>query len=71
MNKRKRFMMSQAAHRRLYKKNKRLFDVLKREPYQQRLIYHGAVLHRQKKAGRVFTKKEREDVFQLMISDLY
>ena len=71
MNKRKRFMMSQAAHRRLSKKNKHLFNVLKREPYQQKFIYHDAILLRQKKAGRVFTKKEREDVFQDTISVFY
>lgn len=51
---------SNAAHKRLEKLAIKKGD-------QQREIYHGACIIRQKKVGRVFTRAEREKVYDDVI----
>lgn len=62
---------SNAAHKRLQQRNADKYTKTGREKYQQNALYHGACVVRQEKSGRVFTRAEREKVFDNVISTFY
>lgn len=54
---------SNAAHKRLEKRNDNLYRKTKLEKYQQRKLYHGHCIWLQEKQGRVLTPREKEKAF--------
>ena len=63
----RRLRASNAAHARLEKRNNDKYAKTHQDKYQQRAMYHGACGIRQEKSGRVFTRVEREKVFDDVI----
>lgn len=68
---RRQLRASNAAHARLKKRNYDKYAKTHRDMYQQRAMYHGACVVRQEKSGQVFTRSEREKVFDDVIRDFW
>lgn len=66
-----RLRASNAAHARLKKRNNDKYANTHQDKYQQRAMYHGACIIRQENKGHVFTRAEREKVFDDVIRDFW
>lgn len=67
----RRLCASNAAHKGLQKRNADKYAKTHRDTFQQRAMYHGACVTRQEKSGRVFTRAEREKVFDDVIKTFW
>ena len=65
------FDKSQSARKSWQTRNQRLYERSKKEVYQQKALYHGAVRVRQEQKGRKLTLDERKKAFSDVIRDFY